>query len=251
MWYVYQRVLNGDLFVVAIDFPVSPIQWYWGVSSAWWLLLKPRDDIPYMKWKIKHVPNHQPVTLMGYPLVMTFTLRHGIDGPFIEIDGLPLKHGWILCSHWSHLPFLIFLWRFFGDQGLWMYPLVNVYTTMENHHFLVGKLTYKWPCSIATLNYQRVIPFFWIDQVASIGKFTHGKFTKNHQPVAPCGNLLSTLGQCQFTFLVNKNPRFWWVTIPKNWNIRLNYICLVISICLFQFPQKHHASLDGHLGLRI
>ena len=66
MWYVYQRVLNGDLFVVAIDFPVSPIQWYWGVSSAWWLLLKPRDDIPYMKWKIKHVPNHQPVYIYIY-----------------------------------------------------------------------------------------------------------------------------------------------------------------------------------------
>ena len=28
---------------------------------------------------------------------------------------------------------------------------------MENHHFLAGKTHYKWPCSIAMLNYQRVI----------------------------------------------------------------------------------------------
>jgi hypothetical protein len=66
--------------------------------------------------------------------------------------------------------------------------------------------------------------------------FTHGKFTKNHQPVAPCGNLLSTLGHAEHTWTMSmhifgKQHRFWWVTIPKIWNIRLNCICLVISIC--------------------
>ena len=35
------------------------------------------------------------------------------------------------------------------------YPLVNFHITMENHHFY-GKIHYKWPFSIATLNYQRV-----------------------------------------------------------------------------------------------
>ena len=52
-----------------------------------------KDDIPYMKWKIKHVPNHQPVTLMGYPLVMTNSSPWTMA--LIEIDGLPLKNGWI------------------------------------------------------------------------------------------------------------------------------------------------------------
>ena len=42
-----------------------------------------------------------------------------------------------------------------GHQDL-SYPLVNVYITMENHHF-IGKTHYKWPFSIAMLNYQRVI----------------------------------------------------------------------------------------------
>jgi len=27
---------------------------------------------------------------------------------------------------------------------------------MENHHAINGKINYKWPCSIAMLNYQRV-----------------------------------------------------------------------------------------------
>ena len=35
------------------------------------------------------------------------------------------------------------------------YPLVNIQKAMENHYFY-GKIHYKWPCSIAMLNYQRV-----------------------------------------------------------------------------------------------
>jgi hypothetical protein len=31
------------------------------------------------------------------------------------------------------------------------YPLVNVYITMENHHFVAGKIHYKWSFSIAIL----------------------------------------------------------------------------------------------------
>ena len=37
-----------------------------------------------------------------------------------------------------------------------LYPLVNVHITMENHHAINGKTHYKWPFSIAMLNYQRV-----------------------------------------------------------------------------------------------
>ena len=36
------------------------------------------------------------------------------------------------------------------------YPLVNVYITMENHHFIAGKIHYKWSFSIAMLVHQRV-----------------------------------------------------------------------------------------------
>jgi len=37
-----------------------------------------------------------------------------------------------------------------------MYPPVNVYITMENHHAINGKIHYKLPFSIAMLVYQRV-----------------------------------------------------------------------------------------------
>ena len=43
---------------------------------------------------------------------------------------------------------------FFG-----VYPLVNVYQTMEHHHAINEKTHYKWPFSIAMLNYQRVPHF--------------------------------------------------------------------------------------------
>jgi hypothetical protein len=36
------------------------------------------------------------------------------------------------------------------------YPLVNVYITMERSTIFNGKIHYKWPFSIAMLNYQRV-----------------------------------------------------------------------------------------------
>ena len=41
-----------------------------------------------------------------------------------------------------------------------VYPLVNVYITMENHHFHWELLLFLWPCSIAMLNYQRVREYF-------------------------------------------------------------------------------------------
>ena len=42
-----------------------------------------------------------------------------------------------------------------------VYPLVNVYITMENHHFLWENPLFLWPFSIATLNYQRVSVFLY------------------------------------------------------------------------------------------
>jgi hypothetical protein len=40
--------------------------------------------------------------------------------------------------------------------GAMVYPLVNVYITMERSTIFNGKTHYKWPFSIAMLNYQRV-----------------------------------------------------------------------------------------------
>jgi hypothetical protein len=37
------------------------------------------------------------------------------------------------------------------------YPLVNIQKTTEKHHFLMGKSSITWLCSIAMLVYQRVI----------------------------------------------------------------------------------------------
>ena len=34
-----------------------------------------KDDNPYMKWKIKHVPNHQPDKLIFWLVVLTIEYR--------------------------------------------------------------------------------------------------------------------------------------------------------------------------------
>ena len=41
-----------------------------------------------------------------------------------------------------------------------VYPLVNVYITMEKHHFEWEHPLFLWPCSIAMLIYQRVFRWF-------------------------------------------------------------------------------------------
>ena len=43
----------------------------------------------------------------------------------------------------------VVLWYFYG-----IYPPINAYIALENHHLVRGQLT--GPCSIAILNYQRV-----------------------------------------------------------------------------------------------
>jgi len=43
-----------------------------------------------------------------------------------------------------------------GINRIQVYPLVNIQKTMENHHFIAGKIHQNWPFSIAMLNYQRV-----------------------------------------------------------------------------------------------
>ena len=54
----------------------------------------------------------------------------------------------VLCYHFWTKPVCCFL-----D----VYPLANVYITMENHHFQWVNPLFQWPFSIATLNYQRVL----------------------------------------------------------------------------------------------
>jgi len=50
-------------------------------------------------------------------------------------------------------------WKSHFTQNPNCYPLVNCHITMENHPCFMGKMgkpTFKWPFSIAMLNYQRV-----------------------------------------------------------------------------------------------
>jgi len=44
----------------------------------------------------------------------------------------------------------------YHEMGLKIYPLVKVYIAMERSTIFNGKTHYKWPFSIAMLNYQRV-----------------------------------------------------------------------------------------------
>ena len=50
----------------------------------------------------------------------------------------------------------VFLQMFSSGALVVVYPLVNVYITMERSTIFNGKLHYKWPFSIAMLVYQRV-----------------------------------------------------------------------------------------------
>ena len=56
-----------------------------------------------------------------------------------------------------------------GFNGI--YPLVNVNKkTMENHHFIAGKIHYKWPFSFAML--MENPPFYsWVNQLFRLGHF--------------------------------------------------------------------------------
>ena len=57
------------------------------------------------------------------------------------------------CDSFPNGCFALLLMFFF------VYPLVNVYIAMENHHAINGKIHYKWPFSIAMLVHQRVMMF--------------------------------------------------------------------------------------------
>ena len=50
------------------------------------------------------------------------------------------------------------LWEYRNSHGnfRWLYPLVNIQKTMENHHVQWENPLFLWPFSIAMLVYQRV-----------------------------------------------------------------------------------------------
>ena len=78
---------------------------------------------------------------------------------------LPIFSDW-QCLKWENHRKTIGKWWF--NEALWwfngifhgIYPLVNVYIAMERSTIFNGKIHYKWPFSIATLNYQRVLADF-------------------------------------------------------------------------------------------
>ena len=67
----HETVLNYDPFLT-IGGLVG------GFNTSENMKVNGKDDIPYMKWKIKHVPNHQPVVhisifrhlIVGFPVLV-------------------------------------------------------------------------------------------------------------------------------------------------------------------------------------
>jgi len=57
-----------------------------------------KDDIPYMKWKIKHVPNHQPVMIL-----MTHISNIWIGYDRIILMGCPQEKTWTSISHFLNV----------------------------------------------------------------------------------------------------------------------------------------------------
>jgi len=70
----------------------------------------------------------------------------GVDGA--EPMGKPWENPGKTMGKWENHRKTIRKW--------WLYPLVNVYIAMENHHFN-GTTHYKWSFSIAMLVYERVM----------------------------------------------------------------------------------------------
>ena len=79
----------------------------------------------------------------------------------------------------------------------YVYPLVHQQFAMENHHFQWVNPLCLWPCSIAMLNYQRVLFLFtfvyiWYSDLTPASKFSpqgslslHGCGTKRFPPQRP------------------------------------------------------------------
>ena len=67
-----------------------------------------------------------------------------------KVENLPWTHQVLLWGWATSLRGLIIIPKI-------GYPLVNIQKTTEKHHFLMGKSSITWLCSIAMLVYQRVI----------------------------------------------------------------------------------------------
>ena len=74
----------------------------------------------------------------------------------VAVRGLPRCHGAAAVRGPTHVSLARRVDPLAGDTLAWTYPLVNVYITMERSTIFNGKTHYKWPFSIAMLNYQRV-----------------------------------------------------------------------------------------------
>jgi len=73
-------LVNDYLWLMVDDYLWLMVRKY---LSGWWLtypsekydFVNGKDDNPYMKWKIKNVPNHQPV------IIVVVVVGKVIDGP--------------------------------------------------------------------------------------------------------------------------------------------------------------------------
>ena len=91
-WKIKHRLIKYLDFSIAI-FDIYIYTYY--IYTGWWLtylsekceFVNGKDDIPYMKWKIKDVPNHQPVCIYLITKGPVFFWYHqsnlGISGLFL------------------------------------------------------------------------------------------------------------------------------------------------------------------------
>ena len=99
------------------------------ISGWWWLnhlekyeFVNGKDDISYMKWKIKNVPNHQPDI---YIYIRTYL--------YIIIDPLYKRHrgphvgGWQLLMHATSNTSMLATpaWSWCGQQGDFIWELIK------------------------------------------------------------------------------------------------------------------------------
>ena len=85
-----------------------------------------------------------------HPLLFRWKFPHFMKQPAIKGIPNPPDRG---LSRYPLYPPIVLL----GNNIYVIYPLVNVYITMERSTIFNGKIHYKWPFSIAMLVYQRVL----------------------------------------------------------------------------------------------
>ena len=123
---------------------------FWGSRVFFWSKPRRGEILGHLGWNLLRLTGDDPMIppraageLHG-PIATACPARTAAIGPVAR---------WQRSGGWSP----IFSWFFWV-----VYPLVNSHITIENHHFQWENPLFLWPCSIATLNYQRVGKLKWV-----------------------------------------------------------------------------------------